>query len=200
MANIFLLGIDSYSSWPIIKLVPILTADVLITLVRYMFSEYGEPHVIVTDNGRQFVSTQFEKFLRRNGVLHLNTPPWHPTSNGVIERMVHTFKRFLSKLQIGDIHARLERVLYAMGTSPSSKHGLTPSEVLVRPFRTHLTQLHPNKDQLKGPCQHDVVLHPGECVWVLKHSVNLTWRPGCPESLLKAQVQGRMTFSLLMET
>ena len=116
-----------------------------------MFSEYGKPHVIVTDNGRQFVSTQFEAFLRRNGVRHLNTPPRHPASNGVIERTVQTFKRFLSKFQIGDIHARLPRVLYAMRTSPSSRHGLTPSEVMGRPFRTHLTQLHPSKDQLMGP-------------------------------------------------
>jgi len=145
-----------------------------------MFSEYGKPHVIVTDNGRQFISTLFEVFLRKNGVRHLKPPPpWHTASNGVIERTVQTFKRLLSKFQVGDIHARLARILFAMRTTPSSRNGLTPAEVLGRPFRTHLTQLHPGYDQLICPSQRAVALHPGEGVWVLKHTLNAAiWIPG----------------------
>jgi len=60
-----------------------------------MFAEYGKPHVIVSDNGRRLVSDEFEDFLRRNGVRHLRTPPWHPASNGIDERIVQTFKKLV---------------------------------------------------------------------------------------------------------
>ena len=97
--------------------------------------KHGKPHVIVTDNGRQFESGAFEDFLRKNGVRHLKTTPRHPASNGVIERTVQTFKRLLTKFQCGDIHMRLARVLYSMRTSPSSRNGKTPVENLGRPSR-----------------------------------------------------------------
>jgi len=175
----FLLGVDSFSSWPIVKLVTNLTAETLITHVRYMFSEYGKHHVIFTDNGRQFVSGAFEDFLRENGVRHLKTPPWHPASNGVIERTVQTFKRLLSKFQCGDVHAPLARVLYSMRTSPSSRNGKTPAESLGRPFRTHLTQLHPEFDLSLEAAQHVSALRPGECAWILKYTTNSAkWIPG----------------------
>jgi len=66
-----------------------------------------------------------------------------------------------------------------MRTTPSSRNGWTPAEVLGRPFRTHLTQLHPGYDQLTCPSHRAVALHPGEGVWVLKHTLNAaTWIPG----------------------
>ena len=42
------------------------------------------------DNGPQFVSEELESFLRRNGVRHIHTSPYHPASNGAAERLVQT--------------------------------------------------------------------------------------------------------------
>jgi len=94
-----LFGVDASSGWPIIKNVPVpnLTADVLIAQMRYVFAEYGKPPVIASYDGRQFSSAEIGKFLRRNGVKLLFTPPWHPSSNGIIERTGPTFKRFFPK-------------------------------------------------------------------------------------------------------
>jgi hypothetical protein len=45
------------------------------------------------DNGPQFVSEEFAAFLRDNGVKHICCAPYHPSSNGAVERFIQTFKQ-----------------------------------------------------------------------------------------------------------
>ena len=40
-----------------------------------------------TDNGGEFTSTEFEEFLRKDGVQHELTDPKCPQQNGVAERL-----------------------------------------------------------------------------------------------------------------
>ena len=68
-------------------------ADATISELRRLFSCYGLPEQLVSDNGPQFVSEEFRSFLKRNGVKHIRCAPYHPSSNGAAERFVQTFKR-----------------------------------------------------------------------------------------------------------
>ena len=43
-----------------------------------------------TDNGGEFMSTEFEEFLRKDGVQHELTVPKCPQQNGVAERLNRT--------------------------------------------------------------------------------------------------------------
>ena len=45
----------------------------------------------MTDNGPQFVSDDFERFLKANGIRHIRTASYHPASNGQAERFVQSF-------------------------------------------------------------------------------------------------------------
>ena len=47
----------------------------------------------MSDNGLQFVAHEFAEFLRVNGVKHIRVAPYHPSSNGVVERLVQSFKQ-----------------------------------------------------------------------------------------------------------
>ncbi|KAJ8895521.1 hypothetical protein PR048_000857 [Dryococelus australis] len=80
------------------KVVSSLKAAVLITHVRYILADLGKPLVIVTDNGRQFASDQFNDFRGSNGIRHLYTPPWHPSLNGWAEHTVQTAKKLMFML------------------------------------------------------------------------------------------------------
>ena len=58
-----------------------------------MFSAYGLPEQIVSDNGPQFISTEFAEFMAKNGIKHIRSAPYHPATNGQVERFVQTYKR-----------------------------------------------------------------------------------------------------------
>ena len=42
---------------------------------------------IRTDNGRDYISKEFEEYYRKHGILHEKTEPDRPQRNGVVERM-----------------------------------------------------------------------------------------------------------------
>ena len=66
-----------------------------------------------------------------------------------------------------------------MRTYPSSLDGRTPAEILGRPFRTHLTQMHRSQLPSKTPSKMSPACQPGQMVWVLKRSQNRAgWVPG----------------------
>ena len=177
----FFIAIDSYSKWPVIKAVPNLSSKVLISTLRAMFADFGKPTTIVSDNGSNFIAADTIEFLEKNGIKFLNSPPWHPASNGLAERTVQTFKRLMDKFRDGDISTRLARTQWAMRTRPSSSTGKSPATLFMgREFRTHLSQLHP-KDQdhpRVGSSSHNPFA-PKAPVWALKHYANKTvWVPG----------------------
>ena len=55
----------------------------------------SDPEQLVSDNGPQFISSEFERFMKENGTKHIKTSPYHSASNGEAERFVQTFKHSL---------------------------------------------------------------------------------------------------------
>ncbi|KAK9408149.1 hypothetical protein NXF25_006923 [Crotalus adamanteus] len=91
--------------------------------------------VIVSDNGPQFTSSEFQAFLQANMIRHATSAPFHPSTNGMAERMVRITKDALKKLTYGDWHHRV--------TGPLSYEvALDNGRVL----RRHIDQLRPRRD------------------------------------------------------
>ena len=67
--------------------------------------------MVVTDNGGNYVSEEFEDFLKRNGIRHIRSVPYHPSSNGIAERAAQTFKKGMKKLKDGSLETRVSRFL-----------------------------------------------------------------------------------------
>ena len=65
--------------------------------LRQTFSTQGLPEIIVSDNGSNFTSKEFETFLKLSGIKHITTAPYHPASNGLAERAVQTVKEGIKK-------------------------------------------------------------------------------------------------------
>lgn len=65
-------------------------------------ARYGLPSVLISDNGGEFTSSNFEQWLREFGVTHRLTSPYHPQSNGMTERFNGTIQRLLLKLTGGN--------------------------------------------------------------------------------------------------
>ena len=78
----FLVAVDSHSKWPEVFIMST-TVSKTIEVLRVMFAAYGLPDQIVSDNGPQFISSEFATFLKQNGVKHIRSAPYHPSTNGL---------------------------------------------------------------------------------------------------------------------
>jgi transposase InsO family protein len=146
--KMFLLIIDAHSKWLEIHATSSSTSTATIELLRKSFASLGLPEVIVSDNATAFTSEEFAEFLKRNGIRHVRTPPYHPASNGLVERAVQTFKEGMKRLQSGTLSTRLSRFLLRYRITPHSSTGSTPAELMWgRTLRSQLDLLLPDMDR-----------------------------------------------------
>ena len=159
----------------------------------------------MSDNGPQFTSDEFEKFLKGNRVKHILTAPYHPASNGLAERFVRTLKHSL-KASSGDgrsVCHRLAEFLFEYRATPHATTGVSPDELfLKRPLRTRFDLMRPNakeqvmSKQAKQKAQHDEhaksrSLVPGAAVLARDYSGPDKWISG-----IVLQRLGPITYSV----
>lgn len=72
--------------------------SVIMAFKQHFISIFGIPHAVVTDNGGEFCSDAFTTTCHQLGIQHKKTTPYHPQSNGMIERIHRTLKTALRAL------------------------------------------------------------------------------------------------------
>lgn len=112
----------------------LMTAKKTIDLLRHLFAAYGLPRELASDNGPPFTSSQFETFLRNNGVKHTLSPPYHPATNGAAERAVQIVKKAWTKQEVQSVptHQRLVRFLFSNRNTPHTVTECSPAELFLR--------------------------------------------------------------------
>lgn len=61
------------------------------------FTVFGLPKVVQTDCGTNFTSRMFAQVLKTLAIEHLTSSPYHPESQGALERFHQTMKSMLKK-------------------------------------------------------------------------------------------------------
>ena len=190
LGKMFLILIDAHSKWIEVHITASATSSVTIEKMRSTFASFGIPEILVTDNGSNFTSSEFEEFLKSNGIRHVKTAPYHPASNGLAERAVQTFKSGIKKLTNGTLETRVARFLFNYRITPQTTTGVSPSELLLgRRLRCHLDFLRPNLEakvrqtQCRQKELHDFhardrELAEGDSVLVKNFSAGNPWLPG----------------------
>ena len=69
----------------------------VIKKLKAHLARYGIPRQLVSDNGPQFVSSEFSTFTKSWGIEHTTTSPHHSKANGKVESAVKVAKRMLRK-------------------------------------------------------------------------------------------------------
>ena len=100
----FLIAVDAFSKWPEIIEMTLAIATNTITVLRDMFARYGLPEQLVSNNGPQFVSSEFTQFCKSNGIKHYRVAPYRPALNNLVECMVQSFKQSMKKSSNDGIH------------------------------------------------------------------------------------------------
>eukprot|EP00731_Ephydatia_muelleri_P007324 Em0003g1572a len=129
----WLVVIDAFSKWLEIKPMQVSTAAVTIKALREIFCRFGLPRVIVSDNGPQFIASEFKDFCTANNITHIRATPYHPKTNGLAERAVRTFKERFSaaKMHRDDLDLTLQRFLLSYRNTPHKSTGRSPAELLL---------------------------------------------------------------------
>jgi len=88
LGSMFLLVVDAHSKWPEVIPMSSTTTAKMIAVLRTIFARNGLPEQVCTDNGLQFVAEEFKLVMKKNGIKHFTSAPYHPAKNGLAERFV----------------------------------------------------------------------------------------------------------------
>ena len=131
--NIFLIMVDCKTDWPtIIFCGKDMTSRKLIDILREEFCRTAVPDVIWSDQGTQFMSQQFQDFLRDWGIRHKTSSPRNPQSNGKVEATVKSMKNMItSAIKVRRIDQdKIYKSLIQYRNTPSQRDGLSPAQKL----------------------------------------------------------------------
>ena len=149
----YLVIVDAYSKWLGVQPINSFTSETTIAKLKDIFATHGIPQKIVTDNGTSFT---FKAFLEQNGVKHICSAFYYPSSNGLAERALQTFKQSLRQIPEDSVREKLAKFLFKYRITPHSSTGVAPAELLMgRHLRSRLDFLKPDlvatveKNQLK---------------------------------------------------
>ena len=105
----YLLLVDYTSRYPVICKLTSMTAQNVIGNLKVIFSEYGWPDAIVSDNGPYYTAEAFTKTMQEYMVNHITSSPHYPQSNGLVEKFVQTVKSLFynARKEGGDLYKAL---------------------------------------------------------------------------------------------
>lgn len=124
----YILIADMYSKFPELITLKDLTAETTMTAIKSIFSRFGKPDILYTDNGSQFVNKDFQNFLTEWEVTHKTNSPRYSQSNGFVERHIQTIKKLIKKAIDDDRDIHL--VLLEYRTTPIDSELPSPAELL----------------------------------------------------------------------
>ena len=93
----FLLVVDYTTKFPVVCKLTDLTAHVVTEHMKAIFSKFGTPHSIVSDNGPCYAAQYFADAMAEWGVSHIKVSPHHHQANGLAEGYVRIVKQLLTK-------------------------------------------------------------------------------------------------------
>ena len=125
---------DCFTKWPAAYAITNHEAETIARrLVEEWISRYGVMQHLHTDQGREFESKILQTMCKMLGVNKTRTTPYHPQSDGLVERCNRTLKDMLSKLinsSQNDWDVWIPHVLFAYRTAVHASTGVTPYRML----------------------------------------------------------------------
>ena len=111
-----------------------MTAQHIINHFKLIFSQYGWPDILVSDNGSCYASEAFTKTMQEYHVNRIISSPHYPLSNGLAEKFVQIVKNLFHKAR--EEAADLFKILMIYRNTP-----------LASTLQSHLRKINTSKPQ-----------------------------------------------------
>ena len=104
-------------------------------LYRGYISIFGTPARLLSDRGASFTSSAIQEMCKILGIKQLQTTPYHPQTNGLVERSHQTIKCMIRKLgedKKADWPSHLAGIAHAYNATHSTVTGYSPHYLMFR--------------------------------------------------------------------
>ena len=146
--------VDRFSRWPeVIPLMNIQAQTIVDAFLSGWVSRFGICSTVTTDRGARFESSLFQSLLSQLGIIRILTTSYHPSSNGMVERLHRTLKTSLKCHNPADWMGVLPLVL--LGIRSSFKQDLGCCSALM----LYGTPLHLPVEFLNSPSHSSSTAH-----------------------------------------
>ena len=137
----YLVTVDYFSNFFEIDYLSSATSNTVIKKLKSHIARYRVPDEVISDNGPQYDSDEFQAFAQFLGFKHTRTSPHYPQSNGKAESAVKQAKKILQMTRESGIDYYL--ALLNICNTPEEGHKFSPAQTTLPTsenlFKPHLT-------------------------------------------------------------
>ena len=178
--------VDLFSWFPVVRQLNDESTKVILNALKGVFSDFGIPEVIISDNGPCYKSEEFHSFSARFDILHQTGASYNHQANSITEHAIQTIKHLMIENQNDTWLAVL-----ILKSTPISGIDRSPAELLCnRKLRTNIPLIKHasslanqarlrNKNSTKSQTGSKalVPLNLGSCILYKKNLDNTNRRP-----------------------
>ena len=124
----YLLLVDYTSRFPIVHKLTSTMAQQVASHMKLIFSKYGWPETIISDNGPCYSAESFTKLMTDYSVNHITSSPHYPQSKSLAEKYVQIVKNLFYKAK--EEGTDLYRSLMIFRNTPLSHKLQSPMQIL----------------------------------------------------------------------
>ncbi|KAL8089174.1 hypothetical protein AgCh_038811 [Apium graveolens] len=129
-----LLAVDYVSKWVEVKVLPTNNVKlVLHFLHKQIFTRFGTPRVIISDEGSHFCNRKFTAMMQRYNVNHRIATAYYPQKNGQAKVSNREIKHILEKVVCPsrkDWSLKLNEAIWAYRTAYKTPLGMSPYQLV----------------------------------------------------------------------
>ena len=118
----YMVTVDHYSDFIEVDELEDTLSSTVAKKSKAQFARHGIPEVLLSDNGPQFIGTDYKSFCNLYGITHVTSSPYWPKGNGKAESAVKIVKSLMKKSsdwQLAILHYR---------NTPQQGHTLAPAQ------------------------------------------------------------------------
>jgi hypothetical protein len=167
--------VDQHSRYPVVEKVSSLQHGTVINAFNRVFSMFGYPSEVTTDNGPPFQGKEFKEYAKRSGFKHRKITPLWPQANAGAERFMRTLGKVVRSARMSQtammpaVNAFL--LNYRATVHPST--GQSPSSLMFKyNFHTKLPTVNPSASK-----RDKVLVHDRKYKMKIKHHADKHARP-----------------------